>query len=134
MSEQQQHSPHPMGRLVLRYGAVWLVLMVLLGITWGTSYLKLGGYGAAVHLGIAGLQVALLWLLFMNLLGSSTLVRLCAMCGLFWLSFMFALTFSDYLTRPWNGGGTSLSKHGARIGNWPEGAYPGFRLPLDETK
>jgi hypothetical protein len=41
-----------------------------------------------------------LWLYLMDLIGSDTLVRLIAAARLLWLSFMFALTFSDYLFRP----------------------------------
>jgi hypothetical protein len=35
----------------------------------------------------------------MNLVRSSTLLRLGAVAGLFWLAFLFVLTSSDYLTR-----------------------------------
>lgn len=104
MSEHRRRTGCPVARLWLRYGCVWLLLMLLLGITITTSYVQLGGNSAILHLGIAGLQVLLVWLLFMNLLGSSTLVRLCSIVGLFWLSIMFSLTFGDYLTRAWHGG------------------------------
>jgi hypothetical protein len=35
----------------------------------------------------------------MKLRSSSELLRLAALAGVFWLSFMFMLTASDYLTR-----------------------------------
>lgn len=133
MSSQEQHATPSLARLLLRYGAVWLVLMLLFGATLGSAYVKLGANSAILHLGIAGLQVLLVWLLFMDLLAASALVRLCALCGLFWLIFMFSLTFGDYFTRPWNGGGTSLSERSARIGIAGEGQYPARRLPLDPT-
>ena len=105
--------------------------MLLLGATLGTAYLKLGGNGAILHLGIAGIQVLLVWVLFMDLISSSSLVRMCAVAGMFWLIFMFSLTFGDYFTRPWNGGGTSLARQPARTGAGEKGSYPQFRLPLD---
>lgn len=88
--------------IVLRYASLWLLLLLLLGLTAGTAFLNLPGIGAVIHLGVAGLQVAVIWLLFMNLRCSNGLVRLCACAGLLWLAFMFTLTFSDYFTRGWN--------------------------------
>jgi caa(3)-type oxidase subunit IV len=38
-------------------------------------------------------------LFFMGLIRESTLLRLAAAGGLFWLIAMFVLTFSDYFTR-----------------------------------
>lgn len=99
-------------RLWLRYASVWIVLLVLLGATLSTSYLHLGDKSPILHLGIAGIQMLLVWLLFMNLLGSSSLVRICAAAGFLFLAFMFSLTFGDYLTRTWHGGaaGSCLGK------------------------
>ncbi|MGJ0394246.1 MAG: hypothetical protein ACR650_16120 [Methylocystis sp.] len=88
--------------IALRYAVVWILLLLLLIATAGSSYLDLGGKGAVLHLGVAGLQVLLVWLLFMNLLGSKSVIRLCAISALLWISFLFALTFSDYFTRGWN--------------------------------
>lgn len=67
----------------------------------------------------------------MHLDRSSNSIRLAAVTGLFWLTFLFTLTFADYLTRDWNGGGTSLSQHPARLGIGESGTYPRERLPLD---
>ena len=67
MSDRSDDRAFP-GRLWLRLGVVWVLLMALLGITLATSYLRLGGSGAILQLGIAGLQVLLIWLLFMILL------------------------------------------------------------------
>ncbi len=107
MNEQREQ--RSMIWLALGYSGVWLVLLALLGVTAATAFLNLGENGAILHLGIAGLQIILIWALFMNLRRSSGLVRLCAMAGLFWLSFMFFLAFADYLTRDWNGVVTPFS-------------------------
>ncbi len=91
-----------MNRIALGYAGIWLLLLLLLGATAGAAFIDLQGKGAVLHLGVAGLQVLLIWLLFMDLRRSSGVVRLCAVTGLLWLAFMFTLTFSDYFTRGWN--------------------------------
>ena len=42
----------------------------------------------------------LVGLYFMRLNRSSALVRLTAIAGVFWLSFLFIMAGADYLTRP----------------------------------
>lgn len=115
MSEPTDEKPN-MLRLSLRYALVWLILIALLGVTLGTASLHLHGLGPVLHLGIAGVQVLLVWLLFMDLRGSSAIVRLCSITGLFWLIFLFVLTFSDYLTRDWNGALAPFSEKAASAG------------------
>jgi caa(3)-type oxidase subunit IV len=44
-------------------------------------------------------MVFLLAAFLMNLRWSSALVHIIAASGLFWLTFMFVLTFTDYLSR-----------------------------------
>jgi cytochrome c oxidase subunit 4 len=44
-------------------------------------------------------KAALVGLLFMNLRGSGSLMRLAATAGFFWLTILFALTLSDFLMR-----------------------------------
>jgi len=117
-------------RIWLRNGAIWLALMALFGISLGSAYLDVGDASPILRLGIAIVQVVILWGLFMDLRRSSWLVRLCAVTGVFWLIFMFSLTFGDYLTRNWNGSGTSLAPYATRNGAGERGAYPQDRLPL----
>lgn len=88
--------------IALRYGGVWLLLLFLLGAAAATAYLDLRGKGPLLHLGVAALQVFLVWFLFMDLRRASGLVRLSAAAGLLWLAIMFMLAFSDYATRGWN--------------------------------
>ncbi len=99
--------------IALRYAGIWLLLLLLLGATAATAFIQLKGTGAILHLGVAGLQVVLVWLLFMDLRRSSGVVRLCAVTGLLWLSFMFALAFSDYFTRGWNDASTRYPQNTA---------------------
>jgi cytochrome c oxidase subunit IV len=79
--------------------AVWVALVLLGLASLISAYLPLHAFNLPLNLAIAGIMVILLWLFLMDLIGSDTLVRLIAVAGLVWLSFMFALTFSDYLSR-----------------------------------
>jgi cytochrome c oxidase subunit 4 len=83
----------------LRPTAVWAALVLLGLVSLILAYLPLNAFNTPLNLAIAGVMVILLWLFLMDLVGSATLLRLIAVAGVVWLSFMFALTFSDYLTR-----------------------------------
>jgi cytochrome c oxidase subunit 4 len=83
----------------LRPTAVWVALVLLALASLASAYLPLNAFNTPLNLAIAGIMVILLWLFLMDLIGSETLVRLIAVAGLVWLSFMFVLTFSDYLSR-----------------------------------
>ncbi len=87
----------------LRPTAVWVALVLLGFASLGSAYLPLNEFNTAVNLAIAGIMVILLWLFLMDLIGSEVLVRLIAVAGMVWLSFMFALTFGDYLSRACEG-------------------------------
>jgi cytochrome c oxidase subunit 4 len=95
MSNSQQRRAH----IWLRPTAVWVALVLLGLASLVSAYLPLNAFNMPLNLTIAGVMVILLWLFLMDLIGSETLIRLIAVAGLVWLSFMFALTFSDYLTR-----------------------------------
>jgi cytochrome c oxidase subunit 4 len=78
---------------------VWLALLALLAISAGSAYVPLGPFNAAINLAVAAVMVFLLAVWLMNLRLSNALVRLIAASGLFWLIFMFVLTFTDYFSR-----------------------------------
>jgi cytochrome c oxidase subunit IV len=94
-------SERPPGLWQLARGpvAAWAVLVVLLAASCASAFLPLGLYNIALNLSVAALMVIVLATFLMNLRWSSALLRLVAVAALFWLSFMFALTFSDYLSR-----------------------------------
>lgn len=89
-------------RLWLRPIAIWGLLVLLALASIDAAYRPFHGSTTLLNLAIAAVMVALLWLYLMDLIGSHALVRLIAAAGFLWLSFMFALTFSDYLFRPCN--------------------------------
>ena len=64
------------------------------------AFAPLGAAKFAVNFIVAGLQVVLVGLFFMRLNRASSLVRLTAVAGLFWLTFLFIMAGTDYLTRP----------------------------------
>jgi cytochrome c oxidase subunit IV len=95
MSNSQRRPAH----IWLRPIAV-LVALVVLGLgSLGSAYLPLNAFNTPLNLAIAGIMVTLLWLFLMDLTGSEVLIRLIAVAGVVWLSFMFALTFTDYFSR-----------------------------------
>lgn len=119
-----EHTVSALG-LWLKPAAVWLALLLLLGLTVGSAYIPLGAFNGIINYAVAAAKAALVLIFFMHLDRSRALLRLAALTGLFWLLFLFSLAFGDYLTRNWNGGSTALHGAGER------GAYPQTRLPLD---
>lgn len=83
------------------YWLIFSALVALTLLTIGVANLDLGPLNTFVALGIAGLKAMLVALYFMHVRYSSRLLQLVVVGGLFWLSILFALTMSDYLTRGW---------------------------------
>jgi caa(3)-type oxidase subunit IV len=94
------NSRRPHSRIWLRPIVVWAILVLLALASVDAAYHPLHAVGTLLNLAVAAAMVILLWLFLMDLIGSDTLLRLISIAGLLWLSFMFALTFSDYLFRP----------------------------------
>jgi cytochrome c oxidase subunit 4 len=81
------------------YYKVTAALMVLLGLTVAVYFVPLGTFGVVAALTIAFSKAVLIILYFMHVRYSSRLTMVMAGAGFFWLVILFALTFSDYLTR-----------------------------------
>ena len=79
---------------------VWAALVALLALSVAAAFSPLGAAKTTVSLAIAGVKAALIAVVFMRLDRSSNLVRLAALAGLVFASFLFLLTAGDYLTRP----------------------------------
>lgn len=77
----------------------WLVLMILFAGSLGSAYLALGSGNIAINLLIAAIMIAVLATFLMDLRHATMLTRIAAAAGVFWVVLMFALTFSDYLSR-----------------------------------
>ena len=109
---------------------IWLALMLLLALSGGSAYVPLGPGNGASNYGVAVAKAALVLVFFMHLDRSRALIRLAALAGVFWLTFMFALSFGDYLTRDWNGSATTLAPDKKDLATHERGNFPMERLPL----
>lgn len=85
----------PTGAIVL-----WLVLLVLLGITWASAYVDLGIWNPVVNIGVAVLKAVLIMWFFMHLNESGSNTRIMAIGAFFWLAILITITLTDYQTRP----------------------------------
>ena len=85
---------------------VFAVLMLLLVATVGAAFVpydrwQLGWAGVAIALTIAATKAILIARFFMHLSAPAPLPRLLALMAIVWLGILFALSWSDYLTRSW---------------------------------
>jgi len=83
------------------YYTVFGSLMVLLGATVAIAYIHLGKLNVIAALTIAVIKAVLIILYFMHVRYSSRLLWIFVGAGFFWLGLLFALSFSDFLTRGW---------------------------------
>jgi cytochrome c oxidase subunit 4 len=82
------------------YLVVWAGLMVLTSVTALVSCINLGQWNAPVALAIACTKALLVALFFMHLrYESSKIVWVWVLAGVFWLSVLFFLSMTDFLTR-----------------------------------
>jgi cytochrome c oxidase subunit 4 len=77
----------------------WLVLLGLFAVSLGSAYVPLGAGNVTVNLLIAAAMLAVLATFLMDLQRANSLTRIVAAAGFFWIVLMFALIFSDYLSR-----------------------------------
>lgn len=91
---------------------VYVLLMGLLAVTIGATYLPLGPLKPVVNLGIAVIKTGLIVWVFMHLREVTPMVRLFAAAALFWLALLLGLGLSDWLTRETlPGRGPGLQEH-----------------------
>lgn len=84
------------------YVVIFLALMVGTFITVLAAYQDFPrSLNVIIALTIAVLKATLVVLYFMHVRYSARLVWVIVASGLFWLGILFALTFSDYMTREW---------------------------------
>jgi cytochrome c oxidase subunit IV len=83
----------------LPFVIAWAVMLLLAGLSVWTAFLGMGIWAPIVQYGIAAVQTAILFLLFMRLKGSPSLKWVFAASGFFWLLFLFGLSMTDYSNR-----------------------------------
>ncbi len=74
-------------------------LLFLLALTIALAFVDLGPFNIVVALTIAIVKALLVVVFFMHLRTSRALMRVVACAGVVWLTIMFVLTLSDFLTR-----------------------------------
>jgi caa(3)-type oxidase subunit IV len=83
----------------LPFVLAWAVMLVLAGISLWTAFSGLGRWAPVLQFGIAAIQTAILFILFMRLKGPPSLKWVFAVTGFFWLSFLYGLSMTDYANR-----------------------------------
>jgi len=81
---------------------VFLILLVGTGLTVAAAFVDFQWkFNTIIALTIAVTKATFVVLYFMHVRYSSRLVWVIVAAALFWMAILFALTFSDYLTRGW---------------------------------
>ena len=70
-------------------------------LTVQAAFIDLGALNTVVALAIACTKAVLVVLYFMHVRYSTRLTWAVVVASVFWLGILLALTFGDYLTRPW---------------------------------
>ena len=83
----------------LPFVVAWVVILLTAGISAWTAFLGLGIWAPVIQFGMAAIQTALLFVLFMRLKNSPSLTRVFAVSGFFWLLFLYGLSMTDYSNR-----------------------------------
>ena len=99
MTEHTHDQHHVVPKRI--YYVIFATLMVLTAVTVGVAYIDLGAMNAVAALAIACFKATIVVLYFMHVKYSTRLIKLTVIAGLYWMGILFALTFSDYLTRAW---------------------------------
>lgn len=86
-------------RVLLAPIGIWLALLLLLVVTGLYAVWPHAPAKTAMSLGIGIAKALLVAIFFMQLKSAAGLVRLAAIVGIVWLSFLFIFTFADLLTR-----------------------------------
>ena len=84
------------------YVVIFGALMLLTAVTVGVAFVNLGLLNTPIALAIAGLKGTLVILYFMHVRYSTRLTWVVVVGSILWLGVLFALTFTDYLTRHWS--------------------------------
>lgn len=93
-------APHHQAPLAM-YFVVFGVLMVLTILTVFVSRVDLGAWNTTVAMAVAIAKATVVILWFMHVIHSPRLTWIVVISSFLWLAVLFALTFTDYMTRHW---------------------------------
>jgi cytochrome c oxidase subunit 4 len=107
---------------------IWLVLLLLLVLTWGLAQLDLHYFNVVAALTIALVKMLLVILFFMHVKYKPPLTWVFVAAGFIWLLIMINLTLCDYLSR---GAVPNYPDKSWEHGVWPAPTkeMPGVRPP-----
>ena len=77
----------------------WIALLILLGLSAGSSLLALGIFNLVSNFAIAALKAALVVVVFMRIAHSGRTVQVVAGAGIVWLALLIALSLTDFVAR-----------------------------------
>ena len=83
------------------YLLIFVILLVLTGVTMRVAFVDLGRGNTILALTIAMVKALFVILYFMHVRYSPPLTRLVVVGGFFWLLILITITLSDYLSRGW---------------------------------
>jgi cytochrome c oxidase subunit 4 len=86
---------------VKTYLSIFAILMALLAATIWVAYIDLGGWNLPLAMAIALVKGGLIVLFFMHVRYGSSLAKVFAGAGFFWLLILLSIAMSDYATRHW---------------------------------
>ena len=92
-------TPEQRAHVLLQPLRIWFALMLLVIATIAYAYLPGLPLKTEVALTIAVAKAALIAWLFMQLRLATGIVRLAALAGVVWATFLYLFVFADYLTR-----------------------------------
>jgi cytochrome c oxidase subunit 4 len=99
MSNNHAHIITP----VRTYVTIFVMLLILTGITYWVATHDFGALNTPVALGVAVFKASLVVIYFMGVRYNTPLTKVVVIAGFFWLLILFGLTMGDYVTRPWLG-------------------------------
>ena len=99
--------------------AIYAALIFLLLATVGANSLPLGPFSLVVALLIAIAKALLVIIFFMHVRFASKTTWIFVACGFLWLSMLFCMTFSDYLTRNLGDQAQDIAAHASNLPSPP---------------
>ena len=82
------------------YYTIWIILLILTGVTAWISTVDLGKFNTPAALIIASAKATIVALFFMHIkYTSERLTKMVVISALFWLLILMGLSMSDYATR-----------------------------------
>jgi len=88
---------------VSTYVTVFVMLLILTGITYWVATHDFGALNTPIALGVALFKASLVVIYFMGVRYNTPLTKVVVVAGFFWLLIMFGLTMGDYVSRAWLG-------------------------------